>query len=117
LAVPSADQKIGYAYGFVDGTLNGMGATLMPTPALASREDLVRAMALWRNTQSRFKPDFTRGVTVGQLIDAVDLFYNDPANRRIEWSSAVVLSVGRINGASQAELDRAIESARKSAAK
>lgn len=106
-------QKIGWTIGFHDGIESGLISTAIPVDEVAklSQADLEQMVARWSNLQAKFEAEW-RGITVGQLIDAMDLFYADSANRLIGWSAALNLSLARINGMSKEELDKATELSR-----
>ena len=116
----SPEIKQGFMIGFRSGYMSGvaygtmtLGTDLATRPG-ATTEDIQRSIQdASKASQTLRRP--WNGVTLRQMLDSVDDFYKEPANRKVEWESAVDYSLKKINGASRADLERDLESLRKMA--
>lgn len=59
--------------------------------------------------------DRTGDITAGQFRDGIDTFYGDFRNRRVSLSKAAQIVVAQINGDSESEIQKLIQSARQQA--
>ena len=75
------------------------------------------ALSRVAKSYSELSQRYFRNVTVGQLVDGLDVFYSDFRNRTIRVHDAIWLVVNQIAGTPQEELEKMVENWRRSAAR
>jgi hypothetical protein len=89
----SKEMKIAMLYGFILG-MEWAGMGYSAEPACSSWELQKKVQSQWIGKN-----------TAGELSDALDSFYADPANRQIEITGGMRWFQTKVAGASAAELD------------
>ena len=60
---------------------------------------------------------FPKGLQAGSVIAALDLFYDDPANRNIKLPNAIKILAMKVNGKPAADVNTMIRAARETSSR
>jgi len=110
----SRSSQLDYMVGVFDGMQLGHNLSYWNLIGDKQAGDALSRVA---KSYSELSQRYFRNVTVGQLVDGLDVFYSDFRNRTIRVHDAIWLVVNQIAGTPQEELEKMVENWRRSAAR
>lgn len=110
----TSDAKLNYAVGFFDGMDLGYRFSFWGIDNFQTKKTVTTCISDVNKSYNAYTAKYFSNVTNEQLVDGLDNFYKDYRNRRIKASGAAWIVVKGIAGTPQSEMDKLIESWRKS---
>ena len=106
----SYEQKLNYIIGLYDGI--NLGYNLSYWEFMLEDNECLEKV---RQSYSYYFFEYLNNVTNGQVVDGLDILYEDYRNRKIMVENAVWLVLNEINGKPREEMDEMIRNYRKNA--